>query len=468
MTLNPIKIALLLILLQNTKSFTFLHQDTIDTIYYETPSTRIEKIVCKSPPISDFTKNVTEIWKKLMEPYDITKDKLLNADNEYTLALKQIDAYAASLYTLNEAFENLLGEFQSVTEIDSDITHFFQIDEGTIRTAEITLYLKYKSIEATVKKFPQFDTFQSSTGNEYAIVVIELYQIIGSLQSMSYHFNNYYNTLITASINILDDNIKSIITPYNAESYKTEYEILQISNSQDPTIFIKTTEYKKRTITKQLIPIFYHNYGLENDYYLDTNTQQHGKRSINKLQIREYKKLQKCLNSLDENTHNDTLKYCNFVYNPYSDFKITATGILFNEISPITLNKINTQLSQQITSNDLPFHITFNKTIKFHDPTVGDIIITKNSPYTIEKSSFNTTYINFVKTKLSPHPIKDLSKIVEYINEQYHIIILNSTIIISFYILYLFFKTCINKLRYRSKRLRQINRQTNRILRRKQ
>ncbi len=82
MTLNPIKIALLLILLQNTKSFTFLHQDTIDTIYYETPSTRIEKIVCKSPPITDFSKNVTEIWKKLMEPYDTTKEKLLNADNE--------------------------------------------------------------------------------------------------------------------------------------------------------------------------------------------------------------------------------------------------------------------------------------------------------------------------------------------------------------------------------------------------
>ena len=128
MILNPKAIALLLILLQNTKSFTFLHQDTIDTIYYETPSSRIEKIVCKAPPISDFSKNVTEIWKKLMTPYDTDKEALLKAENEFTLALKHVDAYAANLYTLNEAYENLLGEFPSVTEIDSDISHVFQLN----------------------------------------------------------------------------------------------------------------------------------------------------------------------------------------------------------------------------------------------------------------------------------------------------------------------------------------------------
>lgn len=467
MNKNYIKLALIVFSLNQASTFTFFYQDSIDSMYYDQPSAKIVKVLCKPPPIEKISENVTNIFKEIVDTYDFSEDSIEEAEDDFTLALKHIDIHGANLLTLNTLYEKILSHFPSGNNIEHNRESILEIDANIIDATEKTLILKYTSVKTIIEKYATISLLQEAT-NDYTILILELYQIIESIHNTYNHFRSYYDIMKNAKFNIINDQLISSLTSYNDISHNTNYEIINfIKIDGEPVIFLKEIQYQKKTKGIQLFPIFYKNFGLENDYYLDSITHLYQKHSMEQLPINEYKTLQRCLDSLNKNNHNKTLAYCKFIYNPTASFQVTTDGILFNDITPVILGNINQQLGKQISENNVPFHISFENKIEFHDPTVGNIQIERSETYNLEKSEFTETYIQYIATYLNEQPTEDINMFLEYITLEYHAIIVNFSIFLTIYIIYIFIKNMIKKYKYRTKRMQQIHRQTNRILKTK-
>ena len=420
-----LKYLLILILPSSIFSLQFFLIDTITTNMYDYKFETIIKLECKLPDINKINTTVFSIYDQANTKFPLPASNDLQYNtlitNEYYVHLSLVNTQIQKIMEINKKFTELQQYYTQEVPSPYHQSGKFEVSEKFLNDTLNALDYLNAVTKLTFDKYADWAAFKANAQSFTSIII----QFRFMQETLSYLFTNldsYYEAIKQAKQNIITDRLASAISTFEYNTPKTDIKIIS-SFIRDgiPTYYIKKIEYHNQKSGNKLFPVYYNNFGLEEGYLFDPSLHKYIKPSDKSLSYKQRINLNKCLTALNSENFNDTLKFCEFQYNPSITFTPTNEGVLLHKASQLTINAINNQLNVDLAQSDLPAHITFDGDLSFIDMEIGLVSFKRNSARDVEESTFSHNRIDYMTDYLrkKEDKVKNNLTFPEYVEDNY-------------------------------------------------
>ncbi len=381
-------------------SFQFLYSDPFGTNVYDYSFETIIALECKLPDIQKINTTIMKVYDQANTKFPMPTTAQTDYDslitNEYYVHLSLMNTEIQKILTVNQKIVELHEFYTPSVLSPAHQVGQFEVNEKFLNNTYNALDYLTKVVKTALDAAVDWNSFKQNH-QAFSGVVFQFRFLQENLYTLYTNLDSFYESLKLAKQNIITDELAAVVSTVEYNTPKTDIKIISsyiIDGS--PTYYIKKIEYHNQKIGNKQVPIMYENFGLKEGYLFDQTIHKFTKPTNNLLSYNERLNLDKCLKALNSENFNDTLKYCEFQFNPSKNFVATNEGILLYKANQMALTQINHQLELSLTQADLPVHVSFNGILTFLDTEVGLVSFKRLNSQTVQKSSFSKDQVNFM------------------------------------------------------------------------
>ena len=399
-----ISLIFILTFLPSLPSLQFFYGDTVQTNFYDYQFETIIALTCKLPDIDRITKAVDRTYNHTNTKFPMPTEVHVEYDslvkNEFYIHLSILNTEIQKIWQINQKILDLPGFFTPSLPSPAHLATNFEISPKFVNNTIGAVHYLTSVVKTSFDQATDWDSFKADP-QKFSGAIIQFRFLQETLNALYANLDSFYQAIKLAKQNIITDRLADAISTLEYNNPKTDFKISNsFSHNGAPTFYIKKIEYHNQKIGNKQVPIIYNNFGLKDGYLLDLSSHKFIKPTDNLLNHNDRLTLDKCLDALNTENFNDTLKFCEFQYSPSKSFVPTNEGILLYKTTQANLNTINTQLGQTLSIKDLPAHISFNGQLSFVDSSIGPVTYSRISPQMIKNSSFSKDQIKFMTNYL--------------------------------------------------------------------
>ena len=373
--------------------------------------------------------------------------KLLDKTDQISVLINAYDILANKIKSEYAKFKRIRNSLGSPPGIPADKTFVVNINEDTATQLLEDLATAATNIETELKAAGSWVTLKSQTArlSNFANAAENIITLLNEYLSI---ISVHTSILKLSTEGTLHENLKEhfFIDGTSHINFDT-FVFLAAGKTDNDAVFIIEYELVKtvRQISKQ-IPVAYYGFSLQSDYFYDDmshiydKTPPHSGSTLQNLQNRT-----NCLNALNTKNISAVILYCEFIQNK-KHFDILGNGILIHTITPTILNSLKRDLQYDAKDTIFPAYIEYNGNLSFTDPTVGPVIISKNSPFAVTSHSIPpemlSLFRSFINTTL--FPTQPQHNIFDYIINDFDEVFTNMVILLCIIMFFVIIKSLID------------------------
>jgi hypothetical protein len=381
--------------------FSFFYQEDISKSLYQNSQDTILKVNFPfTKEMKESNKKFSEVLVAITKPYNLTLDKYKGRDNPIYL---NIDDYGF-----------WLGKFHTIYDNYVKLTSNDKIYQPLVFDKEMTLAVDSNYAVQKYKNIAMFKDIISQTMNLYANVSKletskpDTLVVVGALELLISDFKHFINTFrdLYQTLNLADSHqISDILSDRMSSKFqKIDWDNTQILKSgtfeKSANFIIQMAQQSAPLEYFELKPISYYGYQLENDYYKVKTTGKIQKHNHDeKLTPQDTSNINKCLEGLNKNNHDQVFENCVFVKTE-NTYEVLNKGILFNNGTNQVITQINKMFHSQYKETDFPIVIHFNGSLNLFDKSSKPLTISKRYQNSLQKSSLSTKNLETLKNTL--------------------------------------------------------------------
>ena len=375
------------------------------------------------PLLNKISSNLTGTLKLKYE--DIEK-----GENVITEQLQELFTGLAKFNKTWAEYNRLIKVLPTISNSSFDEEYDLSFSDRFIRDSLLDISHYASLLRKNIRNKP-YKKLLTDPNLQPALANIEL--LSESIFKLVREFKSWEISLRFAMQNFITKHVRSVIVP-NADIIVDQESMKFLSSGiiGDTPIFYVQAKSKQYPYRYQILTsVQYMGFSLQDGFHLLSDTQTIS-RTISKteIDIGLAQGITECLASLNSKNVEKIIENCPFVRRKEM-YKITDTGILFQQCTANLIDSINSNFKRQLTCEKFPLHISFNKTFVFKDRNRNKISVRRHEP-----NEFTFSTLSQKEKKLVVEHIISLKKeqvssffsfIKSHFTEDYLDIILNTT-----------------------------------------